>query len=193
MKFFTLTVLLSIMLFYSCNEAETVGYIVTDNFIPCGWMGCGEQGPDYISLDEHWEDSPHTGKDCFRISFKNCDEIGSGIYWINQQIKGECNWGDVPGTDFSTNNFSKLTFWARGEKGGERIRFGMGGINKSNKLYEDSVNAFKFVNLTDKWEKYTVSLRDQKMHSVIGGFYWYGGKDDNPNGATFFVDDVELE
>jgi len=193
MKFFKILLFFSIITFFSCGDAEISGYVVTDYYIPCGWMGCGTQGADLISLDENWEENPHSGKDCFRLSFKNCDEPATGIYWVNNQVKGACNWGDVPGNDYSTEGYSKLSFWARGESGEERIKFGIGGINKSTKLYQDSLDEFQFVNLTKNWKKYTISLKDQKLHSVIGGFYWYATKADNPTGGTFYVDDVEYK
>ncbi len=193
MKIIRTFTLLAVVTFWGCDAETTNNYIITDTYIPCGWMGCGSLGADFISLDEHWEEDPHEGKDCFRLSFKNCDDEGTGIYWINREIQGECNWGDDKGNDFSTEGFSKLTFWARGEQGTERIKFGIGGIKKSAKLYEDSLEAFKFVNLTKNWKQYTISLNDKKLHSVIGGFYWYAAKSDNPQGGTFYVDEVKLE
>lgn len=177
----------------SCSDFQKQPFSITDTFIPCGWMGCGAQNSTSILFEETSTESPHSGETCIKIVFSACDEKGTGIYWINNRGGGNCNWGDVSGEDFSTHNFTKLTFWAKGATGKEHIKFGIGGINKSNKLYHDSLDAFTFATLTKSWKKYEIDLRDKKLHSVIGGFYWYANKSENPAGGGFFLDDVQLE
>jgi hypothetical protein len=178
--------------FYSCSEPEK--YLITDNYIPCGWMGCGGVSDSFLQLDESWTENVHSGETCIKINVKNCEEdSGSGIYWINNKGISECNWGDAPGNDLSPNNFSTLSFWARGEKGKERIKFGIGGINKGGKLYKDSIEAQLFANLTTEWVEYKINVSKSNLSSVIGGFYWYSADSDNPNGATFYLDDIVLQ
>ena len=42
-----------------------------------------------------------------------------GVYWQNKPD----NWGHRPGNDYSGEGFTKITFWARGEKGNEVVEF----------------------------------------------------------------------
>ena len=177
--------------FINCDSGAN-GYSITDNYIPCGWMGCGGSDASSINFNEHWDKKAHSGKECIKIDFSRCPQEGTGIYWINSQAAG-CNWGDAPGNDFSTAGYTRLTFWARGENGEERIKFGIGGIKQANKLYKDSAEAFQFASLKKGWKKYTLNIGDQKLHSIIGGFFWYASFEDNPEGAVFYLDDIQLQ
>lgn len=178
--------------FYSCDNSEN--YSLTDHYLPCGWMGCGAIDEEFIDFDEAWTKNPQSGNKCIKVSFVNCEEDdGSGIYWINNKGSGECNWGDTPGNDLSPKNFTTLSFWAKGEKGGERIKFGIGGIKKANRLYKDSIDAHLFSTLTTEWAEYTINISKKNLSSVIGGFYWYAPGSDNPEGGTFYIDNVKLQ
>ena len=184
--------LLSLVLIYSCDKSES--YSITDHYVACGWMGCGEMNMNSISLHESWKKGAQSGDKCIKVTFENCEErSGSGIYWINNKGENECNWGTRPGNDLSPKNFTTLSFWAKGEKGGERIKFGIGGVKVTNKLYKDSLDAPLFATLTTDWTEYTINVSKKNFSSVIGGFYWYSANTDNPNGATFYIDSVELK
>lgn len=186
--------ILSILVFtnYGCETTSTEAYNITDHYISCGWMGCGANDPEMIVMDEKHGQNPHSGKDCIKVDFKSCVKEGTGIYWVNSRGEGDCNWGAAPGMDFSTGGYSKLTFWAKGTTGKERIKFGIGGITSKTKLYKDSLSLFEFVTLTKKWKKYTIRIGEEKLHSVIGGFYWYSVNKENENGGIFYLDDIQL-
>ena len=189
--FTQILLLLGFLSFYSCDNSES--YSVTDHYIACGWMGCGEINMSSIDFDESWAKGAQSGNKCIKVSFENCEEKGgSGIYWINNKGSGECNWGDTPGNDLSPKNFTTLTFWAKGENGGERIKFGIGGVKTPNKLYKDSLDAHLFSTLTTDWVEYKINISKKNLSAVIGGFYWYATGSDNPDGGTFYIDNVEL-
>ena len=86
----------------------------------------------------------------------------------------------------------KLTFWARGEKGGERIEeFKMGGISGP---YPDSATAsIGPLILTPEWKQYAIDLVGKDLSHVIGGFAWSANLDNNPNGCTFYLDEIRYE
>jgi hypothetical protein len=48
------------------------------------------------------------------------------------------------------------------------------------------------VTLTKDWQPYTIDLGDQPMGSVVDGLGWVASACQNPAGASFFLDDVEL-
>jgi hypothetical protein len=157
-----------------------------NHYIPSGWMG------DYgdIKFDDKAMDQPHGGSTSIKVVYTNNATQGArwaGIYWQNPPN----NWGTRPG-GYDLTGAKKLTFWARGEKGGERIEeFKMGGINGE---YSDSDSAgIGPVVLTPEWQQFTIDLEGKDLSSIIGGFCWATNLDVNPDGATFYLDDIRYE
>ncbi|MDD5730839.1 MAG: hypothetical protein PHN57_06900 [Candidatus Omnitrophica bacterium] len=157
-----------------------------NHFIPSGWMG------DYgdIKYDGGSKEDPYLGDTCVKIIYSGKATQGArwaGIYWQNPAN----NWGTVDG-GFDLSKASKLTFWARGEKGGERIEeFKVGGIMGE---YSDSDTAsIGPVILNKEWTQYTIDLKGKDMSYMIGGFCWATNIDVNPDGATFYLDEIKYE
>lgn len=157
-----------------------------NHYIPSGWMG------DFGDLkfnDKHMV-NPHSGSTCVQIVYTNKATQGarwSGIYWQNPPN----NWGTRPG-GYDLTGAKKVTFWARGEKGGERIEeFKIGGITGE---YADSdVAGIGPVVLTTEWQQFTIDLEGKDLSSISGGFCWATNLDVNPEGATFYLDDIRYE
>jgi hypothetical protein len=156
-------------------------------FYPAGWMGDGETGTRYINFHEGWKNDPHSVPTCVKITYNPGPKGWAGIYWQNKPN----SWGDKPGANFQKMGYKKLTFWARGEKGGEVVEFKAGGINAPGKIYRDSfdVSTGRIV-LEKEWKQYTIDLEDEDLSSVIGGFCWVAARSSNPEGLTFYIDDV---
>ena len=157
-----------------------------NHYAPTGWMG------DYgdIKLDDKCMENPHSGTTCIKIVYNNKASQGarwSGIYWQNPPN----NWGTKPG-GYDLTGAKKMTFWARGAKGGERIEeFKVGGITGE---YADSdVAGIGPVVLTAEWQQYTIDLDGKDLSSISGGFSWATNLDANPEGCTFFIDDLKYE
>ena len=64
-----------------------------------------------------------------------------------------------------------LTFWARGARGGERIKFGVG-IIKPDKKYFDTARVEREFTLTNTWQQYSLDLRDKDLSRIKTGFLW---------------------
>lgn len=157
-----------------------------NHYVPAGYMG------DYsdISIDQSSFDNPHSGTTCIKIIYSNKASQGArwgGVYWQNPAN----NWGDRKG-GFDLTGAKKLTFWAKGEKGGERIEeFKLGGITG---LYPDSdIAGVGPVLLTTEWEKFEIDLSGKDLSYISGGFCWSTNLDVNPNGVTFYLDDIRYE
>ncbi|MDD5565988.1 MAG: hypothetical protein PHG31_03760 [Candidatus Omnitrophica bacterium] len=157
-----------------------------NHFIPSGWMG------DYgdLKLNDQAMDNPHTGTTSLEFTYTAKKSQGSGwagVYWQNPAN----NWGSKKG-GFDLTGMTKLTFWARGAKGGETIqKFVIGGIKGT---YSDSSTIeFGPVELTDTWKQYTVNLAGKDLSYISGGFGWVTTADLNPEGCTFYVDDIKFE
>ncbi len=159
---------------------------INNHYIPSGWMG------DYgdIKLDTASAEDPYLGSTCVKIVYSGAATQGArwaGIYWQNPAN----NWGDKEG-GYDLSKAAKLTFWARGDKGGERIEeFKVGGIMGE---YPDSDTAgIGPVILPKDWKQYSIDLKGKDLSYISGGFCWATNVDGNPNGATFYLDEIKYE
>jgi hypothetical protein len=144
-----------------------------------------------ITLVPDAMENPYSGTTSIKITYSNKASNGArwaGIYW--QQPAN--NWGTKLNAGFNLAGATKLTFRARGEKGGERIEeFKMGGISG---MFPDSDTAgIGPVVLTPEWSQYTIDLSGKNLTYVIGGFAWATNLDVNPDGCTFYLDDIRYE
>ncbi len=158
-----------------------------NHFIPSGWMG--DTGD--IKLDDQCKDSPSSGTTSLKFTYtaKKAQNQGwAGVYWQNPAN----NWGSKKG-GFDLTGMTKLTFWAKGDKGGEVLQKVMvGGIKKGT--YPDSVEVeMGPIELTNTWKQYTINLAGKDMSYVSGGFGWATTSDLNPDGAVFYIDDIKYE
>ena len=69
-----------------------------------------------ISFSDTETMRPHAGRTCIKFGYQAQGGGGwAGIFWQNPAN----NWGSRPGAGYDLSRYKKLTFWARGEKGGE--------------------------------------------------------------------------
>ncbi len=170
------------MPFYVFADKGSVG----NHFIASGWMG------DYgdVKYDGSCAENPYLGDTCIKVVYTAKGAQGArwaGIYWQNPAN----NWATID-AGFDLSKATKLTFWARGAKGGERIEeFKMGGIMGE---FSDSDSAgIGPVILTKDWTQYTIDLAGKDLSYVVGGFCWATNADVNPEGATFYLDEIKYE
>ncbi|HKR06984.1 MAG TPA: hypothetical protein VJY62_20270 [Bacteroidia bacterium] len=155
-------------------------------FKSSGWMGDGEQGTQYIKFEGASKENPHSPPTCIKVRYIPGYTQWGGIYWQNK----DNNWGDAPGENLTAKHFTAITFYARGNSGGETVEFKAGGIK--DKKYKDSFEVtLGKVPLDTNWQEYIISLEGKDLSSVIGGFCWVAAGADNPSGATFFIDDIK--
>lgn len=158
-----------------------------NHYIPSGFMPDGQ----CLQLNDASTQDCHSGQTCIKIIYDiECSQKGqkwAGIYWQNPAN----NWGNQKG-GFNLTGATRLTFWAKGEKGGERIEeFKMGGITGD---YPDSDSAMIGpVILTKEWKEYTIDLRAKDLSYINGGFSWSTNVDVNPESCTFYLDDIKYE
>ena len=157
-----------------------------NHYVPSGWMGDSSD----IKFNDSFTTNAHDGSTCTQVVYSNKATQGArwaGVYWQNPPN----NWGTRPG-GYDLTGAKKLTFWARGENGDERIEeFKIGGITGE---YADSdVAGIGPVVLTKDWQQYTIDLEGKDLSSISGGFCWATNLDVNPSGATFYLDDIRFE
>ena len=101
-------------------EAPPKPKIPQHHFSPSGWLGDYEAA---IDLATNCTTQPHDGNTCIKVAYSAEGEVGwASGYWLHP--KG--NWGERAGHNIEAA--VRLTFWARGEKGGEVVSFKMGGF-----------------------------------------------------------------
>ncbi len=158
------------------------GFHRLNHYCPSGWMG--DWGD--IKLNERWMKNPKSGKSCIQIKYTAERKQGAGwagIYWQNPPN----NWGTSKG-GYDLRGAKKLFFYARGEKGGELVEFKCGGITGQ---YSDSAAATSGpIELTKKWKLYEIDLADMDLSYISGGFCVVFSGQMNPDGCTFYVDEV---
>ena len=157
-----------------------------NRYFPTGWMG--DATDIKFSVSYHADQNQDLGKTCLKITYlaKGKNEW-AGVYWQNPAN----NWGSINGgRDLTGAKF--LTFWARGEKGGEIIsEFKIGGLTGK---YPDSDMAWMGpVKLKKDWQQYKIDLKDKDLHYILGGFCFTVLASDNPPGCTFYLADIKYE
>jgi hypothetical protein len=128
----------------------------------------------------------------------------------------EPNWGIYPDAGVNLTGATKLTFWARGEKGGERVEFFALGVGWNPDRKDSQGNDVRaeipgthevfphpdssrkvtngFVTLTREWKQYGLDLKGRDLSYVLGGFGWGTSATHNGlNDITFYLDDIRYE
>jgi len=158
-----------------------------NHFVPSGFMPNGR----CVVFNDTWTRDCHEGKTCIQVIYdiecSEADQKWAGVYWLNPAN----NWGSRKG-GFNLEGATELTFWAKGEHGGERIEeFVIGGLSGD---YPDSDTAIIGpVILSDEWRKYSIDLRGKDLSYISGGFAWTTNTDVNPEDCVFYLDNIQYE
>lgn len=153
-------------------------------FTPSGWMGDSRA----LRIDEKCPTKPHSGKYCQKWTYALKGEQENGWAGVYYQYPAN-NWGKKKG--YNLTGYKKMTFWARGDRGGEVITVKAGGITGP---YPDSFLAeLGDITLTPDWKEYTMNLSKKDLSNVVGGFCFAVNSTDNPKGCIFYFDDIVYE
>ena len=158
-----------------------------NHYVPSGFMPNGK----CVTFSDVWQDNCQKERTCIKVSYDvECsrkDQKWAGVYWLNPAN----NWGTRKG-GFNLTGAKRLTFWARGDKGGEQVQeFTVGGVSGD---YPDSDTAvIGPVILSKKWKQYTIDLRGKDLSYISGGFAWTTSEDVNPQDCTFYLDNIRFE
>ena len=150
-------------------------------YTPSGYEG----NTTAIKMDTGSEDNPHSGKTCLKVDYTAKDNW-AGVVWQSPAN----DWGDVPG-GWDISGAKKLSFWARGAKGGETVTFSFGVLGKDKKFSDSATNQLEKVRLTDEWNQYTIYLKGQDLSRIKTGFVWIVAGQGQP--ITFYLDDIRYE
>ncbi len=146
-----------------------------------GWMG----NTDKIKMDFESENNPKTGEHALEVTFSGFDGW-AGVAWQHPLN----DWGQQPG-GFNLTGATKLTFWARGKKGNEKVTFGIGILGDDVPFNDSVIKDMGEVKLSDKWNKYSIDLNGEDLSRVKTPFFWRLGSPGFP--VTFYLDDIKFE
>jgi len=150
-------------------------------YVWSGWMG----NHAAIGMDEASSISPNSGARCMKLEYRANDGFG-GIVWQSPAN----DWGDAAG-GFNLTGAKKLTFFARGEAGGEAVNFAMGVIGKDKKFPDSGSGELDNVVLTKEWKQYEIDLSGKDLSCIKTGFVWIVNAKGKP--VTFYLDDIKYE
>ncbi|MDD5066690.1 MAG: hypothetical protein PHF84_06545 [bacterium] len=195
----TLFILLCAFTGFTGAQSEIIGFTVTsfpfyiyadafskdNHFIPSGWMG--DVGD--IKFQNSCKINPKSGKTCIQIKYsaQNSQKAGwAGIFWQSPAN----NWGTAKG-GYNLTGAARCVFFARGEKGGETVEFKIGGITGD---FPDTCSVSSDqIELTREWRKYEISISNENLTYVSGGFCVVFSGTYNPDGCCFYLDDIMFE
>ncbi len=167
-----------------------------------------------VTMDNSWAQSPHSGATSIRCVLSTNGGGWGGFYLLNGILVSNAPviyFGEdtVPGTGipvtsatgFNLAGATSLSFWARGENGGEKIEFFMGGVGRNavsgaaTEPFADSTARIPkqgtVFTLSRSWKRFSISLAGRNLTNIMGGFAWVANKSHNPNGAVFYIDDIQ--
>jgi hypothetical protein len=164
-----------------------------------------------VNINGSWTAGTHSGATSIRCEFTNSPGATFGGFYFQNgtlaagQTAPQTNFGTVPQAGIDLTGATALTFWARGETGGESIEFFVAGVGRDatsglpepGASYPDSSPRQPalgtITTLTANWQKYTIDLTGLDLSYVLGGFAWVADATHNPGGAIFYLDDIQYE
>lgn len=170
-----------------------------------------------VGINGSWTNDPHSGATCTRFTFTNTTGLNyGGFYFLNGILVGTKPvpyFGEsfVPGTKIPVTESTgldltgaaELTFWARGEQGGESIEFFVGGVGRGPATgvpllpFYDSTPRWPrrgtLTQLTTEWQQYSIDVSELNLTNLMGALGWVANAPNNPLGAVFYLDDIQFE
>jgi hypothetical protein len=166
--------------------------------IPAGWMSGAGRPEQFMSLGVSRDGCP-SQQGCIQVTYKPGGSWG-GIFWWPHQCgpsgrpeawemarSGACGINVLQKGGFKA--VSRLSFTARGEKGGEVVEFKVGSDDLSPKPGKSSGK----VRLTPEWKPYGVDLKGLDFNNAVALFAWTAADQSNPQGVVFYLDDIRIE
>ena len=189
-------------------------FFVYDDFLSAGnhfaerGQMCNPDDEDSVPpMDEDCTTNPHSGVNSIRCEFKAKRNNWGGWFFLNGAMPAgssyaQLNWGDHPGSGHDLRGATRLSFWARGEKGGEKVKFFAFGVGRdpfsgaSRKPHPDSapMRSTGYITLTAEWKEYSIDLAGLDLSHILCGFAWQTKSTINRfQDIAFYLDDISYD
>ncbi|HEY1629617.1 MAG TPA: hypothetical protein VGF52_07140, partial [Tepidisphaeraceae bacterium] len=119
-----------------------------------------------------------------KLQYKAGDQFG-GVAWQDPPD----DWGDLPG-GLNLNGAQRISFWARGQNGGETVECKFG-ILGSDKKFPDTDSGGTTFTLSNEWKQYTIPLDGKNLTRIKTPFCWVVRG--QGHAVTFYLDDIQYE
>ncbi len=150
-------------------------------YTPSGWMGEVKA----IRLDPAYQTSPHAGNTCLRCEFAATTGWG-GVAWQHPAD----DWGAQDG-GYDLTGAKRLSFWARGEQGGETVDFKFGVIPRDKTYFDTAHGELPNTVLTSQWQYYKIPVEKKDLSRIMTGFAWSLASPGRS--VVFYLDDIRWE
>ena len=145
------------------------------------------------------------GVSCIKITYPLVKDDWNGFLFVTGKLTQgsttpELDFGQVnTGQDLS--GAKRLKFKARGENGGERVIFYMGGLANNDKsapfpdTAEKYYNNNQYIALTKEWKDYEIDLKGLNLSRIASGFGWVTNEPQNAGKSqiVFYLDEIVYE
>lgn len=192
--FLTASILCACLCIGIASGQSRIVYDENPNFPWTGYMGENNGNSIHINLVTQTAStnvpiSPQSGSYCAMISYDSTVEGWSGIY-----IQADSTWNCGQGIGLDLTGARTLTFYAKGEKGGEKVLFGYGYDTPNPQTRcTDSAHSSRYETLTNFWQRYQFDLTGLDLSHINGLFKLSLERSNNLNGAMFFLDNITYE
>lgn len=169
-------------------------------------LGKFDETTTCVTIDPGYRQDCYSGATCIENTYTYGAENLGGWYFLNGVLQGEetqpkANWGDYENAGIDLTGATKLTFYAKGKTGGEVVEFFAFGVGRYPatgvplKPYPDSSAkvSLGLIQLTNKWQKYTLDVTVADISYVLGGFAWVASSLYNSTDITFYLDQIQYD
>lgn len=149
---------------------------------PSPWAASGYMGHiDAIAMNLRDRTDPSHGETAIRAAYTAPDRWG-GVVWQDPAD----DWGDAAG-GYDLRGATRLTFHARGQRGGEAVNVGFGVLGPDAD-HPDSGGKETGITLTRDWKRYEIDLTGVDLRRIKTGFFWSVAGAGEP--IVFYLDEI---
>jgi hypothetical protein len=151
----------------------TLPLVISDHFVPGGFMGDGQDSPTAITVATSSCKQPRpagAAGDCYHVTYRPAAKRWGGVYWQYP----ERNWGTLPGKRVEAGA-RHVTLYAAAAKEGMVIDFIAGGVGvvPDPPPYHDGFVVKASFRMTTDFMPYQLDLSGDTYDSgVLGAFAW---------------------
>ena len=158
-------------------------------------------------MNENWQEGSYSGSSCIRCEQITREGDWGGWLFLNGYLPEgsnvpELNDGTVDGQGLDLSGAQRLTFYARGDKGGEQVEFFTCGFGYNSEWnvpvveFPDSSTkrSTGIVTLTREWTQFSIDLNSADLSSIVCGFgYVLKGNALGNGEKVFYLDEIRFE
>ncbi len=158
-------------------------------------------------MNENWQKNPYSGSSCIRCEQITREGDWGGWLFLNGYLPEnsdvpQLNDGTADGQGLDLSGAQRLTFFAKGEQGGEQVEFFTCGFGYDGEWnvqmvpFPDSSvkKSTGVVTLTRDWTQFSIDLSATDMSSIVCGFgYVLAGDAFSSGKKVFYLDEIRFE